>query len=433
MSPAGAGGSGPGSTHRPGAGRTPDATANPRPSDPAYPGRHGRSASTATHPRRRRRLRRHVRHPAPAQEAASRRGAGDGRRPAVVHDVPAVPARGRGRQHPAAPRGGSAASRAQGRHRAHRFGDGARPRASTRPPSSRSRARRTRSSTTTWSSLPGRSRARCPSPAWPRTPPGSSRSKRPSSCATACWSAWTSPSRRATQAMRERNLTFVVVGGGYAGIEALAELEDMSRYATRYYPSIEPSDLRWILVEASDRILPEVGPEMGRWTLEQLQDRGIRMALSTRLESCIDGHVVLSDGTHVRRRDHRLDGGCEVGAAGGRGWAAAGSPWPRAHRHHVAGDGVHRCLVRRRHRVGARPDVGRSRGHVQSVGAACGAAVGHARRQPGGGDAWVRPDRLPAQARGLGGRPRSLQGRGAGVRRSSSRASRPGSCTARTT
>jgi len=97
--------------------------------------------------------------------------------------------------------------------------------------------------------------------------------------------------------VRARNLTFVVIGGGYAGIEALAELEDMSRYATRYYPSIEPSDLHWILVEASDRILPEVGPEMGVWTLEQLQERGITMLLSTRLESCVDGHVVLSDGS----------------------------------------------------------------------------------------------------------------------------------------
>ena len=97
--------------------------------------------------------------------------------------------------------------------------------------------------------------------------------------------------------VRTRNLAFVVVGGGYAGIEALAELEDMSRYAARYYPSIEPSDLRWILVEASDRILPEVGPDMGKWTLEQLQERGIETRLSTRLESCVGGHVVLSDGT----------------------------------------------------------------------------------------------------------------------------------------
>lgn len=103
--------------------------------------------------------------------------------------------------------------------------------------------------------------------------------------------------------VRDRNLHFVVVGGGYAGIEALAELEDMARYAARYYPSINAGDLKWTLVEASGRILPEVGPEMGQWTLEQLRERGIDCRLDTRLESCVGGHVVLSDG-------HELD--CET-------------------------------------------------------------------------------------------------------------------------
>ena len=64
--------------------------------------------------------------------------------------------------------------------------------------------------------------------------------------------------------IRRRNLNFVVVGGGYAGIEALGELEDMARYATRYYRTISRDDMRWVLVEASDRILPEVGEDMGR-------------------------------------------------------------------------------------------------------------------------------------------------------------------------
>jgi NADH dehydrogenase len=97
--------------------------------------------------------------------------------------------------------------------------------------------------------------------------------------------------------IRRRNLSFVVVGGGYAGIEALGELEDMSRYATRYYRTIAPSDLRWTLVEASDRILPEVGHEMGEYALKQLRERGIDCRLNTRLDSVVGGHVVLSDGT----------------------------------------------------------------------------------------------------------------------------------------
>ncbi len=101
------------------------------------------------------------------------------------------------------------------------------------------------------------------------------------------------------EAIRRRSLTFVVVGGGYAGIEALGELEDMSRYATRYYRTIEPADLRWVLVEASDRILPEVGPDMGIYALKQLQARGIACLLKTRLESVEGGHVVLSEGQEM--------------------------------------------------------------------------------------------------------------------------------------
>jgi NADH dehydrogenase len=96
--------------------------------------------------------------------------------------------------------------------------------------------------------------------------------------------------------LRRRALTFVFVGGGYAGVEAMAELEDMARYATRYYERIEPADLRFVLVEATGRILPEVGEEMGRYTLGVLRDRGIDIRLNTRLESCVGGHVVLSDG-----------------------------------------------------------------------------------------------------------------------------------------
>ena len=97
--------------------------------------------------------------------------------------------------------------------------------------------------------------------------------------------------------IRERNLNFVFVGGGFAGIEALAELEDMARYATRYYPTISPKDLNFYLVEAADKVLPEVGPEMGLWTCEQLIKRGIHVKLETRLESCVGGHIVLSDGS----------------------------------------------------------------------------------------------------------------------------------------
>lgn len=97
--------------------------------------------------------------------------------------------------------------------------------------------------------------------------------------------------------LRERNLTFVFVGGGFAGAEALGEIQDLARYATRYYHNVSEADLRFYLVEASNRILPEVGDKMGRYALEQLRNRGIDCRLETRLESCVDGHIELSDGS----------------------------------------------------------------------------------------------------------------------------------------
>ncbi len=97
--------------------------------------------------------------------------------------------------------------------------------------------------------------------------------------------------------VRRRALTFVVVGGGYAGIEAFAELEDMAKGALRYYDGISASDMRWVLVEATGRIMPEVSTSLSAYTAERLTDRGMEVHLNTRLESCVDGHVVLDDGT----------------------------------------------------------------------------------------------------------------------------------------
>ncbi|WP_200308781.1 NAD(P)/FAD-dependent oxidoreductase [Streptomyces adelaidensis] len=103
-------------------------------------------------------------------------------------------------------------------------------------------------------------------------------------------------------AIRDAALTFVFVGGGYAGVEALGELEDMARYTARYYHNVKPEDMKWILVEASDRILPEVGEEMGRYTVTELRRRNIDVRLHTRLDSCVDRVAVLSDGARFPTR-----------------------------------------------------------------------------------------------------------------------------------
>ncbi|CAM00450.1 NADH dehydrogenase [Saccharopolyspora erythraea NRRL 2338] len=98
------------------------------------------------------------------------------------------------------------------------------------------------------------------------------------------------------ESLRRRLLTFMFVGGGYAGIEAMAELESMARYAIRDYPNIEPQDMRWVLVEAMGRIMPEVSAPMGEYTKRRLEERGIEVKLNTQAKSMEDGHVVLSDG-----------------------------------------------------------------------------------------------------------------------------------------
>ncbi len=96
--------------------------------------------------------------------------------------------------------------------------------------------------------------------------------------------------------LRARLLTFVFVGGGFAGVEAFAETEDMAKAALRYYPEIDPKELRFILVEAADRILPEMGPEMGAYATKQMRARGTEVLLETMLESCVEGYVELSNG-----------------------------------------------------------------------------------------------------------------------------------------
>jgi NADH dehydrogenase len=103
-------------------------------------------------------------------------------------------------------------------------------------------------------------------------------------------------------ALRDAALTFVFVGGGYAGVEALGELEDMARQAARSYHNVTRDDMKWILVEAAGRVLPEVGEELGRHTVTELRRRNIDVRLRTRLESCADRVAVLSDGTRLPTR-----------------------------------------------------------------------------------------------------------------------------------
>ncbi|WP_370070621.1 NAD(P)/FAD-dependent oxidoreductase [Streptacidiphilus sp. MAP5-3] len=103
--------------------------------------------------------------------------------------------------------------------------------------------------------------------------------------------------------LRQAALTFVFVGGGYAGTGALAELEDMARHATSHYHNLRPEDLRWVLVEAGKRILPETEPQAAERTTAELRERAIDVRLGTRLASVgADGTVQLTDGSRFAAR-----------------------------------------------------------------------------------------------------------------------------------
>src|SRR4051794_23078376 len=85
-------------------------------------------------------------------------------------------------------------------------------------------------------------------------------------------------------ARREELLTYVFVGGGYAGLEALAELQDFAVDAIESYPRARLHGMRWILVEAAGRVLPEIDAELADYALRELRGRGIDIRLETTLE-----------------------------------------------------------------------------------------------------------------------------------------------------
>jgi NADH dehydrogenase len=97
-------------------------------------------------------------------------------------------------------------------------------------------------------------------------------------------------------ARRRSALTFVFVGAGYAGVEALGELEDLARDAMRNYPALRPNEMRWVLVEAAGRILSELPEDLAAYAQVRLEHRSIEVLLNTRLESAEEGAIRLSDG-----------------------------------------------------------------------------------------------------------------------------------------
>lgn len=98
---------------------------------------------------------------------------------------------------------------------------------------------------------------------------------------------------------RRRELTFVFIGAGYAGVEALAELADLVRDALRYYPTLRFEPQQWVLVDAAAKILPEIPTRLGDYAAALLARRGIDIRVQTTLEKVEPHAVRLSDGTQI--------------------------------------------------------------------------------------------------------------------------------------
>jgi NADH dehydrogenase len=100
----------------------------------------------------------------------------------------------------------------------------------------------------------------------------------------------------------QRQLTFVVAGGGFAGTEIVAELYDLVHSVLRYYPGIDPAALRFVLIHSRDRILPELSLELADYALHKLQARGIEFALNARVAGASAEEVMLKDGPSIPTR-----------------------------------------------------------------------------------------------------------------------------------
>ena len=104
------------------------------------------------------------------------------------------------------------------------------------------------------------------------------------------------------EAIRRAMLTFVMAGGGFSGVEAIAEVNDYIRDAARRYRRIKPDDIRVILLHAGPRILPELPEKLSRYAQRLLDKRKVDIRLQTRLGAVTAEEAILSDGTKIPTR-----------------------------------------------------------------------------------------------------------------------------------
>jgi NADH:quinone reductase (non-electrogenic) len=101
---------------------------------------------------------------------------------------------------------------------------------------------------------------------------------------------------------RAARLTFVVVGAGYTGTETAAQLQHMTGSQLDRFPRLTPADLRWVLLDVAPRVLPELGPRLGRAAMRVVLRRGMAVRLGTTVTEVSEDGVLLSDGTRLATR-----------------------------------------------------------------------------------------------------------------------------------
>jgi NADH dehydrogenase len=104
---------------------------------------------------------------------------------------------------------------------------------------------------------------------------------------------------REDEALRRRLLTFVVAGGGFSGVEVVAELSDFVRGVARNYPALDPREIRVVLLHSGDRILPEVAESLALFAQDKLARRGVEIRFSTTLEAASGDDAILRGGERI--------------------------------------------------------------------------------------------------------------------------------------
>ncbi|MGW7088350.1 NAD(P)/FAD-dependent oxidoreductase [Streptomyces sp. NPDC054871] len=98
------------------------------------------------------------------------------------------------------------------------------------------------------------------------------------------------------RAERESRLQFVVVGGGYAGTETAAYLHRLTSAAVKRYPGLDPSQIKWHLVDVAPKLMPELGDRLGEKALDIVRRRGIEVSLGVTVDKVTEDTVTLTDG-----------------------------------------------------------------------------------------------------------------------------------------